>query len=73
MTNNPKKIEMMEKQGIKVVERVPLGLAKARKTVPTLRPRRRNQATYYCTDMVLTPRGLRMGTASCPVLLDAAA
>ena len=24
MTNNPKKIEMMEKQGIKVVERVPL-------------------------------------------------
>ena len=24
MTNNPKKIEMMEKQGIKVFERVPL-------------------------------------------------
>ena len=55
MTNNPKKIEMMEKQGIKVVERVPLRLAKGRKTVPTLRPRRRNQAIYCNGYGVNTP------------------
>jgi hypothetical protein len=60
MTNNPRKVEMMEAEGITVAERVPLVTGTNRHNAHYLEVKKSNRATSCDTaDMVLTPMGLR--------------